>query len=311
MLDNKDASLTVEAALVIPVFVYTIIFFLYFINIIFIQENIQFGITEVGKFVAKYAYVYNYVKQYDGEDSSKDRKESLKDKEDSLEDKEKPLEDKDTIVDYLVEGSINSLFFKNKMKDFIDETIINNSCITNGFGGLSFINSRFMKEDDRVDIVVTYKIKLPLVFFKIKDISMVQRVNVRGWIGYKPDEASDLGGGDESDENTDNEYVYIAETGSVYHLTNECTHLKLSISEESLLGIDGLRNDGGGKYKECEICFKAIDISELGSVYITQTGDRYHSSIACSGLKRNISKVLLSQVGDRSLCSRCKSNANK
>jgi hypothetical protein len=62
--DNKiegrnKASMTVEASLVLPLFILFMIAFVYFIQIITVQEQIQESITKTGMSLAKLAYVYD------------------------------------------------------------------------------------------------------------------------------------------------------------------------------------------------------------------------------------------------------------
>ena len=95
--------------------------------------------------------------------------------------------------------------------------------------------------------------------------------------------------------------VYVTETGLVYHRDYHCTHLELSIHMVLQSEIESLRNEGGGKYHPCQHCMKGAG----GGVYITDTGDRYHSSLSCSGLKRTIYAVPLSEVAGKGACSRC------
>ena len=40
-------------------------------------------------------------------------------------------------------------------------------------------------------------------------------------------------------------------------------------------------------------------------IYITSQGNRYHTQLNCSGLKRTIYTVPLSQTGGRGRCSKC------
>ena len=91
-------------------------------------------------------------------------------------------------------------------------------------------------------------------------------------------------------------------TGKVYHKSYQCTHLKLAIRAGNVSDVADLRNEYQGKYYPCEKC-KAKSAS--GMIYYTASGDRYHASLGCSGLKRNIRAVKLSEVGGRGACSRC------
>lgn len=324
------ASLTVEASLVFPIFLFAILSFLYFFQILFVQEKIQAGITEVAKFSAKYAYVIDYVKKYpveeekntessEKEDGITDSKENENESSTSSSKKETTTgndKEKDEVVESSQEENtisddeeinfdqllvIDNIFYKAKLKKYINAEMINRSCVVGGYQGLQFFYSSFLTEDDMVDVVVKYKVRIPAILFSIHDISIVQRVRVRGWIGCSRDDTlTEEGGEDEKDE-----IVYVTETGTVYHATKKCTHLNLSIKKVLYQDISNLRNNSGGKYKSCELCGdnKSLDSNSL--VYITNTGDRYHMSSGCSGLKRTIIEIKISEVGSRSPCKRC------
>ena len=65
--------------------------------------------------------------------------------------------------------------------------------------------------------------------------------------------------------------------------------------------VDGMRNADGGKYYPCEGCGGNPD----ETVYITDYGDRYHTDINCSGLKRTVEEIDIKDVGDRGVCKKC------
>ena len=95
--------------------------------------------------------------------------------------------------------------------------------------------------------------------------------------------------------------VYVTETGLVYHKDYHCSHLDLSIRMTHLELVEGLRNENGGKYYPREHCVKGNG----GNIYITNSGDRYHSSLSCSGLKRTIYAIPISEAAGKGACSRC------
>ncbi len=119
-------------------------------------------------------------------------------------------------------------------------------------------------------------------------------VYIRKWTGYDV-MSTDVGREEE-------EYVYITESGVVYHRSRNCSHLKVSISVVNYTEVSQTRNYYGQKYKPCEKCANG---KSTGLIFITDKGDKYHNSASCSGLKRTIQTVPLSKVGARGPCSLC------
>jgi len=101
------------------------------------------------------------------------------------------------------------------------------------------------------------------------------------------------------------EYVYLAETGTVYHRDKGCVYLNPDIQSMRYHRVDAQRNRSGAKYKACKSCCKGIGITSGGIVYLTPYGDRFHISRTCSGLKRTVRKVPLSGIGSMPPCSKC------
>ena len=56
---NSNASLTVEASLILPLFLFLFMCFLYILQTIIFQESLQKAMTEAGLSMARAAYVYS------------------------------------------------------------------------------------------------------------------------------------------------------------------------------------------------------------------------------------------------------------
>ena len=103
----------------------------------------------------------------------------------------------------------------------------------------------------------------------------------------------------ENNETEENRYVYITETGEVYHTSRTCYHIKLTIRQIP----DGELSDRYQNLSPCERCAEGRTTD--GTVYITETGDRSHLSVSCSGLKRTVMRVKQKNVGSIPPCSNC------
>lgn len=276
------ASLTVEAALLMPLFIYFIMAFLYFIKLFIAYEQIQAAITRMGMDISKAAYVY--------QDFS--TAEDVINFDFSIFDNEFEFRP-GKMVDEMTGVAMLDLYARN----FLDNSQINNSCIEGGFDGLSFLNSDIFGSENYIDIIVNYKVKFPIRLFVIDEMKMVQRVRLRKWTGRRLLPAY------EQKENAAEDTVYITENGSVYHTDINCSHIKLSV--RAVMGIpEDLRNASGGKYYPCELCCDG-EPDENAAYYISLYGSRYHTIRDCSRIKRTVREVKLSEVGGRPPCKRC------
>ena len=96
--------------------------------------------------------------------------------------------------------------------------------------------------------------------------------------------------------------MYVTENGVVYHQDYHCSYLDLSIHMVPSSGLEELRNASGGKYYPCERCGQ--NVAGMG-VYVTDYGSKYHTSMSCSGLKRKIYAVPVSETAGKGACSKC------
>lgn len=163
--------------------------------------------------------------------------------------------------------------------------------VTGGAAGVSLLDSNL--EGDFIDIQAAFRVEVPVRLLGTQGLKIVRRVRCRKWTGWNG----------ESQNGEDEIWVYITETGTVYHRNRECSHLRLSVTKTNLNEIGNKRNENGGKYRECERCAEKNKGQVI--VYITNQGDRYHYDLQCSGIKRTISMIKLSEVGGKSPCSRC------
>lgn len=276
------ASLTVEASLVLPMFLFFYMIFLYFIQIFIIQEVLQEAITEAGLSMSRAAYIYsdfNNVMDIENFDRSL---------------LEKSI---DEGLQELSKSTVSHLAIKYTVADKLNIDMINNSCIAGGFDGIRFDGSNILQGNGDIDLVARYRVKIPIRFFGLHEMDMIQRVKLRGWTGHQ------LQALYTREDEEDNKVVYVAETGTVYHHKRDCSHIKLSI-EPINEKPTWQRNKNGGKYYPCESCCKGEDLGAK-LYYISPYGDRYHIAKDCSRIKRTIKEVALSQVGSRTPCKRC------
>ena len=137
--------------------------------------------------------------------------------------------------------------------------------------------------------------KSPLAMLPLPQVEIRNQVTVHSWVGYRKD-TDGIG--------APQEMVYVTEHGGVYHTKNTCTHLRLSIRQEAADRAEELRNRYQGKYHPCERCCGNGETPDVW-IYITETGNRYHSRADCSGLKRTVRLISKKEIKGLPACKKC------
>lgn len=116
------------------------------------------------------------------------------------------------------------------------------------------------------------------------------------WIGY------DLLAGESMNGEEGEELVYITRSGAAYHRERSCKYLNPSIELMGAAQAKEAINSAGIRYTACSVCGGSSAV-----VYVTAGGERYHSTISCSGLKRTIDSVTLQEAvaAGRHACPSC------
>lgn len=196
------------------------------------------------------------------------------------------LPGKEDSAEFLLGTGACILYAQNQLPDEIREA-----------GSVSMWKSRY--EDHRIRLQADYRIRADYLFF-LPEIKVTCRAEVRAWEGDTEQERAD---------GSYEEMVFVTEHGDVYHTSSSCSHLSVSISAGSRESVGRMRNENGEKYHPCEKCVGDGAVNEL--LYVTASGNRYHNSLSCSGLKRSVRLVKKSEADGYPLCSTCQMLAEK
>lgn len=271
-----NGSMTLEAALVLPIFILVVVWFVNFMTVLNYQNIMQSSINQAAVAIGRYSYVTNRI--YEGTDI--DRSSSTLDI------------DKDVLVSGISTGYVRKEILTEEVKNYSEKVNV-----IGGYTGISVIDSKINEEDKGInDIRVNYSISMDFLGGVVHSLRLSNRCYFRSWIGTSIVK--------QKTDDKDGKTVFITKTGDVYHLTETCTYIKVSLKKAKYSDISYLRNESGAKYR---ICSKCVDkeLKDNDIVYITESGTKFHSDSRCSKIKRDVISIDISEVGDRKLCSRC------
>ena len=286
---QKNASLTVEAGLVFPVFLFAVLALCCFFRYI----NAEFAVEKSMLATARNMGAYPEIIK------------AASEKENSVTEAligglaGKKLAFTDVTVGNLAENLADGIIIEGLLTKELNKHIFASDIIED----ISCFGSVVFSEDDTILIKCSYMLKTPVSMFGLGRIPVKQELEYRYFTGTQVD--SLLTEEDENEGSEDDRIVYITEEKIVYHQSLSCPALNLVIRTCKYSEVGNQRNLGGGKYYPCERCKRKKKAPE--TVYISKEGDRYHYKRDCSGLKRTITEIKLSEAEKtRRACLRCK-----
>ena len=285
-------SMTVEASVVLPCFLFFFINLSSSLQMIALHGNLEYALHSAGNEICLYGSLLTDPMKSLGQTGHVSSAVNDIEQSNETDDSQNPLSD---LLPYIQGGIISETYVKYRVEEELGETYLSGSPLKSGSSSLNFYGSSIQGAGDIADIKLSYYVKTPLSIAGIGGFMMAGRFYGHMWNGYEIE-----GTGDNLDQE---QIVYITADSEVYHVTTSCTHLKLSVRGVEYENVDECRNNGGGRYSACEICTRG----EHGDVvYITSEGDRFHYSSDCYTLTRTYSAVPLSEVEESHRpCSRC------
>lgn len=268
------AGMTIEASIVLPLFLFFFLNLGCAIEMIRLHGNLQLSLWQIGSRLSVYGYAAD-----SGEQPQTGEQEDGWWKE-------------------LAGVALSSTFVKREMIRSAGKEYLDRSPITNGAEGLQFWESRIFGPEDEISIVATYAVSSWSSLMGFGSFRMANRYYSHIWNGYR------LPGDETADGTEKGKIVYVTETGTVYHPIRSCTYLTLSERPIPVSAVSWERNQNGGKYYPCSICVKG---SPPIMYYITEEGKHYHYRRECSGLKRTVREMALEHALEEGYrpCSRC------
>lgn len=268
-------SITLEAALVIPLMVLAFAAIMQIMLLMNIQLKIQSTLEQQAVKAAGYTCLVDSLEGFflEGMDS-KDYGAALN----------------------IAENGVTELLIKNMVVDKLGEAFFKTPWLAGGKDGLQVIITPWL-EEDTIDIVLYYQLQPIFNFFGIGKIPVVARARLRQWTGttrvvLKKEEAVTEG------------TVYVTPNGTVYHTFRDCTYLSVSLTAVRYDSVKTRRNASGGKYYPCPVCCR--DPAAETTVYVSRYGERYHEDRSCHTIYHNVTEISFDEVGNRKLCSKCR-----
>lgn len=163
---------------------------------------------------------------------------------------------------------------------------------------VTMLRSEILLDDETIDLVVDYEIRLPFPILGLPALERTARCQRRAWIGK---EGKNYDGTGSSQEGDPDEIVYIGKNSTRYHRIRSCHYLANRMTGVSRDQVSGLRNDYGDKYSPCAVCGQLTG----DTVFIMPGGRSYHTTKACTAIVAYVQAVRLSEVEHLGACSYC------
>ena len=190
----------------------------------------------------------------------------------------------------------NTSNYENIFFNYLDNKQFPYLCTKNNKEGIQLYDHSTIDLDGYINLGAKYKIKPFIYMFPIEDVSFTDEVTGHSFTGYVLTDNHKM-------INDDNDFVYITKTGIKYHLSENCSYIKVNLISVSGDKIGELRNKEGEKYIPCHACKPTL--SEI--LYITEYGNKYHGLRSCKAINKNVMVISKKEAlsNGYTACSKC------
>lgn len=269
-------SITLEAAIALPLFLLVSLTIIYIINVMYLQLSLQIALEETARNISKTAYI-----------SSEFYSLATEQQRDSLE--ENP-----SLIENIGASIISIPYIQNCFLDEDTKKILENSSVENGSNGLSFSLTSVDMSTNIVDIVVTYKVTIPFISGDLFSFNLSNRCYMQIYMG------KDM----EREQADTSFYVYFTSYGKVYHTNKYCMYLlnyTKAIRYRDFLLQDALNN--------CLLCSSHVTTEQLYKdnpiIYITSDEYTYHTTLDCQSFTKDVFRIKRTSLEEDELCEEC------
>ncbi len=265
------ASMTLEAALILPLFLFFMLGILSVFDMVLLQSSVSASLFRAGREAAEYAWYARYALESEDAGASAAY---------------------DSFPARAAAEGLSLAWVSGRTEELVRKENPAGAVLS---GGISLLGSE-IRTDGEIYLTASYKAAPAFALPGLPALTLQSTYAGHAWTGYRLSEWEE-----EKEEETD-EFVYITDRGAVYHRDRACTYLSPSVRSVQGALVSGERSLGGSVYYPCEYCRP----SDAGCVFITSYGNRYHSSASCSAIHRNVREVPLKSVEGRMRpCSKC------
>ena len=259
------ASMTVEASLVLPMF---LVFFLMLgsnLEILRLHSKVEMALWEIGRETCVYGTALKSsgwlgVGKGDG-----------------------------TLAESLGDFVLSTAYVKGRVEAALGDAYLSEAPIKKDLGWFHTFGGSLLGEGDVVEMSVTYQVEPKWSLRGFRVFMMRNHYFGRAWTGF------DL-------EDPESGIFYLAEYAEVFHRDVACSYLKREPRLVSAAALATEVNERGSHYRACSLCIKDPAVTEF---WITPEGDCHHEKRDCPGLKRTIRTVTWSEAKKYRPCSRC------
>ena len=149
-----------------------------------------------------------------------------------------------------------------------------------------------------ITLILDYRYRLPFSVFGLESIPLSVTASRRAWIGARTEAGEDF----PQQRAADSEMVYVGRDSTRYHSSPTCHYLSNHLSSVPFDSIGAMRNSGGKKYHACPVCARN---ASSGTVYVMKSGTAYHTDPDCSAIRAYTHAVPKSEVESLGPCSYC------